>query len=115
RTCNLVQRFEQAALKKRTSAMPLSLDEWQECVEQHFSELAAARSGSGFPLFALEHGLGQQDLDAIGVLLKARLAEGARLSRHWLLWVVYATELGYDYDGAEYWTSFEDCTPRWWQ
>lgn len=95
--------------------MPLSLDEWLERVEQHFSELARARSGSGFPLFALEHGLSEDDVDAIGTLLKARLAEGARLSRHWLLWVVYATELGYDYDGEEYWTSFEERTPKWWQ
>lgn len=36
-----------------------------------------------------------------------------RLSTHWLLWVIYATELGYDYDGEEYWPSFEQRTPRW--
>src|SRR5260370_36776324 len=95
--------------------MPLSLDEWHEYVELHFEELARARHSSGYPLFALEHNLSQEDLDAIGALLKVRLTEGAWLPRHWLLWVVYATELGYDYDGAEYWTSFEDRTPRWWQ
>ena len=27
---------------------------------------------------------------------------------HWLLWVVYATELGYDYDGDEYWHHFDN-------
>ena len=95
--------------------MPLSLNEWQEYVELHFDELARARYLSGNPLFALEHNLSEEDLDAIGELLKARLTEDAWLARHWLLWVVYATELGYDYDGAEYWTSFEDRTPRWWQ
>ena len=41
------------------------------------------------------------------------MALGSRLEPHWLLWVVYATELGYDYDGDEYWHSFEQRTPRW--
>jgi hypothetical protein len=35
------------------------------------------------------------------------------MAPHWLLWVVYATERGYGYDGGEYWRSFEDETPEW--
>ena len=45
-------------------------------------------------------------------MLRRALSEGS-LSRHWLLWVIYATELGYGYEGDEYWNSFEDQTPRW--
>ena len=69
---------------------------------------------SDFPLFALEHGLAEDRIREIRGLLLARLASrpGPGIS-HWLLWVVYATELGYDYDGEEYWHSFEERTPRW--
>ncbi|MDO8589230.1 MAG: hypothetical protein Q7T82_19560 [Armatimonadota bacterium] len=91
----------------------MSLEEWQERLERHFTQLAAARSKSGFPLFALEHGLTEDEFEEIGKLLRSRLADGLRLGPHWLVWVVYATELGYDYDGDEYWDSFEERTPQW--
>ena len=29
------------------------------------------------------------------------------------MWVIYATEVGYDYTGEEYWHSFEEQTPNW--
>jgi hypothetical protein len=89
------------------------LDQWQERLERHFAELAATRAYSDFPLFALEHGLSHQEVNEISQLVHARLREGARLARHWLVWVVYAAELGYDYDGDEYWYSFESRTPHW--
>jgi hypothetical protein len=93
--------------------MPMPLEECQERLERHFTQLAAARSKSGFPLFALEHGLTEDEFQEIGKLLRSRLAAGLRLGPHWLVWVVYATELGYDYDGDEYWRSFEERTPQW--
>jgi len=93
--------------------MPMPLEEWQERLERHFTQLAAARSKSGFPLFALEHGLTEDEFEEISKLLHSRLAAGLRLGPHWLVWVVYATELGYDYDGDEYWRSFEERTPQW--
>ena len=93
--------------------MGMSLNQWQERLEAHFAQLASARSYSDYPLFALEHGLSDEEFEEITSLLHARLAEGSRLGPHWLVWVVYATEQGYDYDGAEYWDSFEARTPRW--
>jgi hypothetical protein len=93
--------------------MPMPLEDWQRRLERHFQQLAAARSNSGFPLFALEHDLTASELEEIGTQLRERLALGLRLAPHWLLWVIYATELGYDYDGGEYWHSFEERTPRW--
>lgn len=93
--------------------MPMPLEDWQRRLERHFTQLATARSHSGFPLFALEHDLTESELEEIGTQLRSRLALGLRLDAHWLLWVVYATELGYDYDGGEYWHSFEERTPRW--
>ena len=93
--------------------MPTPLEEWQNRLERHFTQLASARSNSGFPLFALEHGLSKAEFGQITELLLAQLADGWKLGRHWLLWVVYATELGYDYDGGEYWPSYEERTPHW--
>ena len=100
-------------LGDKIAAMPMPLEKWQERLERHFKQLASARSNSGFPLFALEHGLSEQEFEEIGALLRERLSLGLRLEPHWLLWVIYATELGYDYDGDEYWDSFEQRTPRW--
>jgi len=93
--------------------MNMSLEQWQKRLEGHFSQLASARSNSSFPLFALEHGLSDDEFKEISSKLRERLSLGLRLESHWLLWVVYATELGYDYDGEEYWDSFEARTPRW--
>jgi hypothetical protein len=93
--------------------MPMPLEDWQRRLERHFTQLATARSHSDFPLFALEHDLTESELKEIGTQLRSQLALGLRLDPHWLLWVVYATELGYDYDGGEYWHSFEERTPRW--
>jgi hypothetical protein len=93
--------------------MPMPLEDWQRRLERHFTQLATARSNSRFPLFALEHDLTESEFEEIGTQLRSRLALGLRLDPHWLLWVVYATELGYDYDGGEYWHSFEERTPRW--
>ena len=93
--------------------MNTSLNSWQGRMEGHFSRLAAARKTDGLPLFALEHGLSEGELREIASLLRERLALGLWLDQHWLLWVIYATEIGYDYDGDEYWNSFEERTPRW--
>jgi hypothetical protein len=93
--------------------MPGTLDDWQERLDRHFSALAESRSASGFPIFALEHDLSATDLEELTKRLHSHLASGKRLSPYWLLWVVYATEQGYGYDGHEYWVSFEQNTPHW--
>lgn len=93
--------------------MPVPLEEWQRRLDRHFTQLACSRSSSDLPIFALEHDLTTDEFREISALLRERLSLGLRLETHWLLWVVYATELGYDYDGDEYWHSFEERTPRW--
>lgn len=91
----------------------MSLEKWQEYLDGHFSSLAESRVGSGFPIFALEHGLTDPELEEITSLLHTRLMGGLRLSPHWLLWAIYAAERGYTYSGDEYWRSFEENTPGW--
>lgn len=82
-------------------------------MERHFAALAEQRAASGLPIFALEHGLSDSELDEISEQLRSRLNAGLRLAPHWLLWTIYATERGYAYEGGEYWQSFEDATPGW--
>ena len=91
--------------------MPTTLTEWQKHLEQHFAALAAARADSAYPLFALEHGLESGELRSIKELLRAHIAANHWLASPWLVWVVYATEFGYEYFGDEYWQSFDEYTP----
>tara|TARA_R110002110_G_scaffold415612_7_gene652402 strand:+ start:210999 stop:213851 length:2853 start_codon:yes stop_codon:yes gene_type:complete len=93
--------------------MNVPLDQWQERMERHFEALAKSRETSGLPLFALEHGLSSEDIESVSSQLRARLTSGARLAPHWLLWTIYAAEHGYNYEGGEYWQSFEQNTPGW--
>ena len=56
--------------------MAMTLDQWQERLQSHFVQLASARSFSDFPLFALEHGLTEDEFDEItdGVPFSGRRA-----------------------------------------
>ena len=91
----------------------MSLEEYQERVERRFESIARFRKGLGFPVFALEHGLAEEEIKEISSLLRESLESRPSLSPHWLLWVIYATEVGYSYNGDEYWPSFESQTPEW--
>jgi hypothetical protein len=88
------------------------LQVWQKRLEAHFAALAETRRPMGLPVFAIEHGLDTEERSTVGTLLNRSLSfEPAGQS--WLLWVTYAAEQGYDYDGDEYWTTFERRTPEW--
>ena len=91
----------------------MTLDEWQERLERHFEDLARLREGSGFPIFALEHGLSDEEIEEISSLLLSHLKSQHPLFPYWLLWAIYAAERGYTYNGDEYWRSFEEQTPEW--
>lgn len=95
------------------TALMSRLDDWEQRLEGHFETLAAARRLENHPVFALEHPLSEDDVAAIASDLRKWLALGEALRHHWLLWVIYSTELGYDYDGLEFWHSFERRTPHW--
>ena len=69
------------------------------------------------PVFALEHDLNDAELE----MLKSAVRTGIRdfrlshFPKTWLPFVVYAAEMGYGYEGDEYWTTFSNETPRWTQ
>jgi len=84
-----------------------------ERLEAHFQMLRQQRAPTGSPTFALEHGLSQAGL----VFLKEQVASSVRQGRVrgdlWLPLIVYASEIGYEYAGDEYWQTFEAFTPGW--
>lgn len=90
-----------------------TLKDFQDRLHTHFASLASARKSSGFPIFALEHGLSPKVLHRISVMLRDRQRARQRVATYWLLWAVYASEAGYGYTGDEYWSSFERQTPNW--
>jgi len=92
--------------------MCTSGDRWQERLEAHFRGLAARRAEGGV-VFALEHGLNPDEVDELHVLVASTQHSAAERRRHWLAWVVHATEVAYQYSGDEYWQSFERKTPGW--
>lgn len=84
-----------------------------ERLNAHFQILRQQRAPTGSPTFALEHGLSQAEL----VFLKEQVASSIRQGRVrgdlWLPLIVYASEIGYEYSGDEYWQTFEASTPGW--
>ena len=65
------------------------LNDFQARLEGHFAALAGARKERSLPVFAFEHGLGEDELTDLTVKLKAALKTGGyRLYKHWLVWIV---------------------------
>ncbi len=95
--------------------MTSDLTTWQERLEHHFAVLRDVREkvAPDQPVFALEHGLTEQHVNALFVGLRGHIERSYPLPNHNLAWVVYAAEFGYIYAGDEYWQTFEDNTPGW--
>jgi hypothetical protein len=90
------------------------LAEAQTRLEEHFMGLAGERSGCGYPVYALEHGLEREEVEALRRGLQEDLSGfGYPQRKYWLLWIVVAAEVGYAYDGDEYWISFAAGMPEW--
>ena len=86
----------------------------QTRLEEHFAALAGERAGYGYPVYALEHGLEREEVEAIRRELREDLSGfGYPKRKHWLLWIIVAAEVGYNYDGDEYWISFAAGMPEW--
>ena len=91
------------------------LEAWQARLSLHFADLRDSRRARGMaePLFALEHGLTQAEVQELERTVRAHIAHRRPSQNHWLAWIVYSAELGYRYSGDEYWQTFEQETPGW--
>src|SRR5205823_2852138 len=93
----------------------MSLVEWQTRLGSHFTQLRLDRTRvvGDQPLFALEHGLSENEIADLSTSLRQQVAIDDPSGKHWLAWIVYAAEMGYRYEGDEYWQTFERHTPGW--
>lgn len=94
------------------------LEHLHKILDVHFWQLHDVRRKVGdgtTPVFALEHDLGESDLELLHSAVRIAVAQGfgVRFRAWWLPFVVYAAESGYGYVGDEYWPTFEESTPFW--
>ena len=91
----------------------MNLQEWHNNFDRHFAGLYKQRAEDNCPVFVFEHGLNSDERDALRQSIHEHLVSTIPDERYWLPWVVYATEIGYEFDGHEYWYSFQEKTPSW--
>jgi hypothetical protein len=94
----------------------MTLNDWQQKLGSHFSHLHECRltHPSANPiLYALEHGLNEVEVAELCQQIHEWLKYSGPAHRHFLAWAVYSAEIGYQYSGEEYWTTFCRLTPDW--
>ena len=94
----------------------MTLNDWQQKLGSHFSELHQLRLNqpSANPiLYALEHDLTEVEVAELRQQIHEWLKYSGPAHRHFLAWAVYSAEIGYQYSGEEYWTTFCRLTPGW--
>ena len=99
-----------------TTTSRASLSVLEQRLEAHFDELRRVRddqAGANYPVFALEHGLGELELALLANCVKDAIARRHLPTVTSLPFVVYAAEFGYGYAGDEYWQTFSQRTPGW--
>lgn len=91
----------------------MNLSEWHTTLKTTFEALSKKRA-IDYPIFALEHGLTSEELGQLKVTIEDVLSKNNQLNRSFYLpWVVYSSEVGYEYSGDEYWQTFEEKTKYW--
>lgn len=92
----------------------MGLAELQQRLFEQYTRLRDLRATENYPVYAIEHGLSADERASARVLLNAQLESSLGADRaHWLVWIAAAAEIGYTYDGTEYWDSFASAFPRW--
>lgn len=91
----------------------MTLNAWQDRLYEHFQSLHGSAERGARPIFALEHGLDEEELAE----LKSRLEEHIHWTQpangHWLAWTVFAAEVGYKFAGDQYWQTFKEQLIGW--
>jgi hypothetical protein len=94
----------------------MTLNDWQQKLGSHFSQLQDLRQNhpSAKPiLYALEHDLTEVEVADLRQQIHEWLKYSGPEHRHFLAWTVYSAEIGYQYSGEEYWATFCRRTPGW--
>jgi len=87
-------------------------------LDDHYRQLSENRGSlkGQPPIFALEHSLAELEVDDLKKAVRTAIADRFQSKywkNSWLPFVVYATEIGYEYVGDEYWSTFQGETPGW--
>jgi hypothetical protein len=91
----------------------MNLVTWHDELHTHFQELSQERATEGGLVFVLEHGLALKEVVQLEDDIRTYIQNYPPTDKHWLPWIVYAAELGYNYVGQEYWQTFEARTVGW--
>jgi hypothetical protein len=92
----------------------LDLASLQQRLSQQYARLRDLRATENYPVYAIEHNLTAEECSAAQVLLNESFRANMRVEEaHWLVWIAAAAEVGYRYDGAEYWDTFGAAFPNW--
>lgn len=91
----------------------MTLNGWQERLNEHFSSLHERLDVPERPIFALEHGLTEFELKDLVSSLREHARFAGPANGHWLVWAVFAAEVGYKFAGDQYWQTFGSELPGW--
>lgn len=91
----------------------MTLNGWQERLTEHFSSLHERFDVPDRPIFALEHGLADGELKELAACLQEHTRFTGPANGHWLVWAVFAAEVGYKFAGDQYWQTFASELPGW--
>jgi len=92
----------------------VSIENWNIRLKKHFDGLYQnVCNGKHRPIFILEHGLSSEEIHALQIDIREFISKRSPSSEDMLPWVVYATEIGYKFEGYEFWQTFENLTPGW--
>lgn len=92
----------------------MNLTAYQERLAEQYARLRELRASENYPVYAIEHGLTPEECSAALMLLNQNFRANARAEpTFWLVWIAAAAEVGYRYDGREYWDSFCEAVPEW--
>lgn len=93
----------------------MSLEEWQGRLAVHFRDLHNRRVAlpGNRPIFGLEHELTEPEFQSLENEIVNHICKSPPANEHSLVWVVYASEIGYRFSGDEYWQTFAQRTQGW--
>ncbi len=79
----------------------------QQRLTNNFNSIRENRDTKEHPIFAIEHKLEKDDLNRFFNFLFENCNQ-KNMDEFWLLWVIFATERGYNFNGKDYWGNFEN-------
>ncbi len=92
----------------------MDLADFQQRLSDQYARLRDLRASENYPVYAIEHGLSAEEVAVALSLLSQNFRANTRSDgTYWLVWCAAAAEVGYRYDGTEYWDSFCKAIPEW--